>query len=311
MSLQRHDVASSLNATPNLLLAGVPRAGTTALAHVLGRHQEIHVGPSKEPHHLAYGGRVSGFAGPGDDVTVNRQLVLNQSDYLNLYRPGSGLAYRCDASVSTLYQWVESRARHHLLASDTKVVICLREPLARAHSAHLYLTGRGFETASFVDGLAQEDNRVGSDWHHMWHYRRCSQYSSQLAALAEDVGPGRVHIVITEELRRDQSAVIARLFQWLELETSPEVLTPVGPTNRGGVGRSRSARALLGGLSRMPLAQKAARRLVPFEKRHRLRSKLLVQPELSPGLVEELGPQFRPDRDAVSELLGRVPYGWQ
>ena len=295
---------------PNLLIAGVPRAGTTALAHSLAGHGDIHVTDPKEPHYLAFGDRKPNFTGPGDDVTINRQITQDRQAYLALFNTARPNSYTCDASVSTLYHWDSIGDRRELIASDARYVICLREPALRAYSAYLYMCSRGFETESFTRALELETQRIADGWHHMWHYTGCSEYASQISRLLQDVDRSRLCIVIAEELRTDHAAETFRILSWLGLSGDPLGQKTHTDINRGGIARNRFVGAGLSGLANKPRLRAAVRAAVPFALRHRLKASLLEHPPADSETLESLRALHSGDTAAVIDLIGRRPMGW-
>jgi hypothetical protein len=295
---------------PNLLIVGAPRAGTTALAHSLGQHPDVLMTDPKEPHYLALGDRIPQFTGPGDDATINRQIVHDRKNYLALFPQPASAAYYCDASVSTLYLWGSIGERSQLIAPDARFIVCLREPALRAYSAYLYLRSRGFEPEDFETGLRLESSRVAEGWHHMWHYSGCSRYLAQLNRLLQDVDRSRVYIMIAEELRADHAGETTRLLAWLGLPAQAPAKEAHSDVNRGGEAKNRAIGAAIATMSRRPALQAAARTLIPFSFRHRLKARMLHQPPIDQSLLAALRLVHAQDTERVVDLLGRQPQGW-
>ena len=90
---------------PNLLVIGAARSGTTALSTALAAHRDIFFTTPKQTHFLANAGRPVRFRGPGDDITINRALISDPSDYRQLFAGAGDLPIRGEGSASTLY-WI-------------------------------------------------------------------------------------------------------------------------------------------------------------------------------------------------------------
>ena len=117
----------------------------------------------KEPHYFALHGTTPAFTAPGDDATINRVAVTDRHAYLALFPPEHDFIAYGDGSVSTLYY--HERAIPEILATcpDVRVVVMLREPVARAYSAFQYLAARGFEPQR--SSLTRWPTRTaGSSW---------------------------------------------------------------------------------------------------------------------------------------------------
>ena len=157
------------------------RSGTTALSEMLRQHPNVFVTNPKEPHFLALGGRVLGFQGPGDDIMVNRTAVTDLPAYRALYRGAGAKSARGDASVSTLFYPDASVPAIQHYFPHTRLVVLLREPVARAYSAFSYLRMRGFEPCtSFDDALIHAQRGERDSWHHLWQYIDMGRYARQI-----------------------------------------------------------------------------------------------------------------------------------
>ena len=75
--------------TPNFLVGGVARAGTTAVVAGLSRHPRVAVTSPKEPHYFALHDTVPAFTAPGDDVMINNSAITTEADYLALFPAGN------------------------------------------------------------------------------------------------------------------------------------------------------------------------------------------------------------------------------
>ncbi len=83
---------------------------------------------------------------------------------------------------------------------DMRLVVMLREPVARAHSSFQYMRARGFEPLEdFLEAVAPSTQRKRDNWHHLWHYTRMSLYADAIEAMIDAVGP-----------RADQRLVLRR-----------------------------------------------------------------------------------------------------
>ena len=94
----------------------------------------------KEPDYFAYPGQRLSFRGPGDDLAVNHPSVTDRADYLALYPHNPGPEALGEGSVSTLYHYERSIPEIRQVAPDARIVVLLREPVERAHSAFDYLS---------------------------------------------------------------------------------------------------------------------------------------------------------------------------
>ena len=71
-------------ALPDFLVAGVPKAGTTALHAALSRHPGLYMSPIKEPKFFLTDGPPPAKGGPGDVLTY-REHVWQRDRYEALF----------------------------------------------------------------------------------------------------------------------------------------------------------------------------------------------------------------------------------
>ena len=295
--------------TPNVLLAGAARSGTTVVARLLERHPDVSVCAPKEPHFLAWSRDPDlEFTGPGDDVMVNRDRVRSATAYARLFEHAENRRLRVDASVSTLYRseavltvWNE------YVELDAKVVVVLREPASRAQSAWSYLRSRGHERLEdFGEALAAEDERMAAGWHHLWHYRAMGDYAAQLAPFVHALDPANLCVLFHEDLAADPQRFVADLQQFLGLTDLPRGLDRA---NVSGAPRNDAAEALIR-LGERPRVRAAVRAVVPRRLRDLARRATLQTADRQPA-TDRLHVEFAEANRALRDLLGRpLPETW-
>jgi hypothetical protein len=293
---------------PTFAVIGAARSSTTAVAWALGDRPDVFVTDPKETHFWAFTGTSPHFTGPGDDEMINRRIVTDPAAYLALYDRAGDVAMRGDGSVSTLYHpahSIESLRRY--AHPDVRLVCLVREPAARARSAHLYLRSRGHEPIeSFTEALAAEDERIAAGWHHMWHYRAMSRYAEQLPAFADAFGD-RLLVAVAEEVQADPARFSTALLEFLGLDPVPP-LDLSSEVNTGGVPRSALVTGVLGALRRQDAVRRAVRAVVPTRVRESVR-----RANLTPAPDVDLAPLragFATDVAAVESILGRRVDAW-
>jgi bacterioferritin (cytochrome b1) len=193
-------MASSDGRLPDFLIVGAPKAGTTAVAAALAAHPEVFVSPLKEPKFLSADAVPQPLEGPGDAL-VDSLRVRDLTSYRRLYRRAGDARAVGEASVDTLYFHLTTVPRIRSLLGSPRILMLLRDPVARAHSAWKQLVRDGRETASFEDGLAREARGETERWEFMWRYADVGRYADQVAAFT-DAFPD-AHVVLHDELSTD------------------------------------------------------------------------------------------------------------
>jgi hypothetical protein len=119
---------------------------------------------------------------------------------------------------------------------DARLIVMLRDPVERIHSAHKHETARGFETEPLERALELEDERLEGEvdrmlldpryasYAHRHHaYVRRGHYAEQVQNLFELFGRDQVHVMFSEEFLSDPEPHYKELLDFLDL---PVVMPP-------------------------------------------------------------------------------------
>ena len=117
---------SNHNNLPNFLIVGAAKCGTTSVASYLQTNPQIFISPIKETHHFI-----------ADKIKHGVQKVVDtDAEYESLFASTDAPA-RGEASVFYLYFHQIAIPRIIAkLGTDVKIIIMLRDPVARAYSAY-------------------------------------------------------------------------------------------------------------------------------------------------------------------------------
>lgn len=201
---------------PNLLIAGGARCGTAFLHQSLMDHPGVSGATGRRPSHfLAYGaGRE--FHGPGDALSINRDMLRSVDQWREMFSTVSN-TYVLESSVSTLYGGVDAvdRILGHC-AVGVKIIVVLRDPVQRMVSAHQHLLRQGCETLSLDHAVAAEPARIRDHWQHGWHYTAMGRYGELLAPFVATFGRD-LFILDHEDLVARPRETLGAVFEWLNL----------------------------------------------------------------------------------------------
>ena len=175
-------------ALPDFLVAGVPKAGTTALHAALSRHPDLYLSPVKEPKFFLSDGPPPTKGGPGDALTY-REHIWQRDRYEALFEAAPAGALRGESTPLYLYD-PAAMARIAKSIPDVKLIVVLRDPVERAHSNWTHLWSAGLEPiGDFVRACAEEEQRITAGWASFWHYKGLGKYGEQLGARVHPVPP--------------------------------------------------------------------------------------------------------------------------
>jgi hypothetical protein len=216
---------------PQFVIAGAPKAGTTALHAALATHSGLHLSPVKEPKYYMTDGRPpprSGHRGPGDAHSA-REWIWRPADYLALFAAAPAGAVRGESTPFYLY---DRAAQARLVADvpDVKVVVVVRDPVDRAWSNWVHLRADGLEPeADFLTAVRLEERRIADGWAPFWHYRGLGRYGEQLRDLRERLPRDRICLLRYREVVDTPRETLDRVSRFLGV--APGVAQLVPPEN--------------------------------------------------------------------------------
>ncbi len=270
---------------PTFVIAGAMRSGTTALAAWLRDHPDVFVAPAKEIHYF------------------DRHYDEGAAWYADHFAGHAGERAVGEATPNYLYQ---GTALERLRADvpGVRIVVLLRDPVARAHSHYLQRVARGGEELSFADAVAAEPERLaaGDDLERAhYSYVDRGRYLGQLTRLLGLFPAADVSIHLFEDLRDRPREVFADVCTFLEVDAE-EVPETVGEQANAYQG-FRSLRV-----------RRAAQRL-PKPVRDAVgrlnRVEVDRYPDIEPATVRRLQDEYAGERADLARLLGRDLHEWR
>ncbi|PZG47550.1 sulfotransferase [Spongiactinospora gelatinilytica] len=213
---------------PDFLIAGAPKAGTTALHSALARHPSLHMSAVKEPKYFLTDGPPPSRGGPGDARTY-REHVWRSQDYLALFEGAPPGALTGESTPFYLYDR-EAQRRIHAVIPHARLIVVLRDPVERAHSNWTHLWSAGLEPlGDVVRACAREPRRIAAGWAPFWHYVSLGKYGEQLRDLYTLFPREQVHVFRYRDLVDTPAAPLDRICAFLGVE--PGIISEVPREN--------------------------------------------------------------------------------
>jgi Sulfotransferase family len=205
-------------ALPDFLVAGVPKAGTTALHAALSRHPALYLSPVKEPKFFLTDGPPPTKGGPGDALTY-REHVWQRDKYEALFDTAAPGALRGEATPLYLYD-AAAMQRIRTLVPDARLIVVIRDPVERAHSNWTHLWSAGLEPeGDFLRACAEEEGRIAAGWASFWHYKGLGRYGEQLERAYSLFPRDQLLVLRYRLLIDDPAAALDRICAFLGVET--------------------------------------------------------------------------------------------
>lgn len=296
---------------PTFLVAGAARSGSTAVIEALRSHPDVFVTTPKEPHYFALAGTTPTFTGPGDDQTINRVAVTSPDAYLALFAEAGTATARGDGSVSTLYYHERSVPLIAATNPQMRVVVVLREPVARAFSSFQYLSVRGFEPLDdFAAAVADEPRRRAAGWHHLWHYTAMSHYADSVEHFRHAFGD-RLGVWFYDDLDAEPERTTREIMAFVGADPQKVVQAAPDRVNASGSPRRAGVHRALQWAARHESVRAGVKRVVPFQVRERIRNANLERKDVDASVRQAVAGVFDADLARLEQVLERpLPQGW-
>lgn len=194
---------------PNFFIVGAPKCGTTALYKYLESHPQVFLSDPKE---------VNFFSKKElEEQSLYYQdfKPKNEKEYLNLFK-NVDIEHKIigEASVSYLF-YPEVVGRIHYFNPYSKIVILLRDPVARAWSHFLMDKRLGLVKKELMEIF---DSEKESDKLNFQQYFLLGNYASQVEKYLDLFGKKNVKIFFTEELKNERDTITTELYRFLGIQ---------------------------------------------------------------------------------------------
>ena len=294
---------------PNFLVIGAGRAGTTSLDRYLKQHPEVFVPDVKAPSHFFCHG-LERIEDPYLRVVTRNYFVPDPKDYEALFdgvRGETAIGEVSPVYLAALH--VAPRIASRL--PGVRLIALLRHPVDRVHARFVARRRDGLERRTDFADLVREERQqplirdvafgtylpAGFCSHFLQSYYDCFQRD-------------RIRIHLFEDFQRDAAAVMADLFEFLEVDPGFVPDTSKRHNQSGGIIGNKLVRRVW---TRSALLRAGVRRYVPASARDALFSTVtsnLVALPLDPGLRAELTELYREDIEKLQELIDRDLTNW-
>ena len=228
--------------TPDFLIIGAARAGTTALYSYLRQHPQVFMPSIKEPNYFSFAGENLNCQGPGADYINNS--ITDPKAYHALFSDAPAGSICGEASPLYLYSpAAPARIRHQI--PGAKLVVILRNPIEQAFSHYLYATKQAIETEpDFTTALGLEQGRMDAGWQPLFAYSQFPRYGEQMARYLQLFPREQIFIRTYEDFQDQPEQLLHDIFEFIGADATfaPDMSKRV---NAGGVPKNRALQDFL------------------------------------------------------------------
>lgn len=204
-----------LRPLPNFLIIGAQKAGTSSLYKYLLQHPAVLPSYQKEPHYF----------------TIPDLYFKGEHWYRGHFPTSVTRRQRLTGEASPSYLFFPLvPARVHQLMPHVKLIVLLRDPVARAFSNYHHQVRRGLETLPFEEAIAQEPARLGNDlqktmddphFHSLnlahFSYLLRGEYVTQLKRWRQFFPAEQMLILKSEDFYEEPQKVVSQVVNFLNL----------------------------------------------------------------------------------------------
>jgi hypothetical protein len=276
---------------PNLVVIGGLKCGTTSIHHYLNLHPEVEMSRPKELNFFV----------------AELNWDLGREWYASHFSGRAPVRGESSPHYTNRPRFDGVAKRMRALLADARLVYMVRDPIDRMLSHYLHNVGGGYDDRPLADALADPESA----------YVARSRYFFQLEPYLEEFGQGSIEIVTREELKRDRSATMRRVFDFLGVDpgfSSDQFEREWETGTAKGGGRFR----LMDRAVRLPGLRAADRNFDRLPEALRWLVERVVhdpdagaapKPEVPAPLRRELAGLFREDVARLERVAGRE-FGW-
>lgn len=284
----------------DVMIAGAQKAGTSSLGQYLDQHPDIHTHSQLE---MAYFVRDEEYEMGFDHV------------YSKYFQPDIDSKVLLAKSVGIMY-FPSAMQRLYEHNPNCKILVILREPVARAYSAYWYMRRVGIEDAvSFSQALDLEGERQTSDTPQGKHclYRDRGIYHRQIQHLYDLFGPQNVHVLLLNDLMSQPRNTLDNILDFigiptLEINTASKSNTAKATRFELLSRALKSNNGLKGAMQKVFPQQylTSARKFIV-----RLNERKFDVPKMETHIRHDLAAFFEPHNSELEQLLDRSLESWK
>jgi hypothetical protein len=224
---------TAAGALPNLLVAGVPKGGTTSLFRWLSQHPDVCASRIKELRYF-------------DPVRYGEPLAAPET-YAQRFAHWSGERYRMEGTPGYFSGGeAVATAVQDVCGPDVRVLVSLRDPTLRCWSWYRFVRGRAqipkdMDFDRYLD-ICERQRSDGTDAlreNRPYYGLRAGCYDEWIDAWQDRFGD-RFRVIFFDDLASDPRRVVDTTLRWLDLDDRMTEAFDLGVENRSVQYRSRS-----------------------------------------------------------------------
>lgn len=296
---------------PNFIIIGATKSGTTSVFRYLAQHPDVYLPFFKEPHYFAFEGLSMDFEGP---YSKKLPFCTTLDCYEAMFENVTDQQAIGEGSAMYLYLHEQAAPRIKACIPNVRLIVLLRQPAERAYSNFMHMIRETRETCDSLDeALAVEEQRIKDNWFPFYHYRAQGFYSQQLQTYFDLFDRDQIRIYLHDDLKADTPAVMADLYDFLEIEPI-ETLDTSEKHNQSGRHKNALIRSVHSFLVKPNPIKAPFRMLIPKRSRRILADLIrkygIEKEEMSPESYNHLCDIYHDDILRTEDMIQRDLSHW-
>lgn len=224
---------------PNLIIAGVSKGGTTALAGYLGQHHDVCLARSQEVFY----------------ALARNATASELQPHLHGFRLCRAERYLCEHGATYYFGGPTVIGAIQRWQPQARIVMTIRDPVERLWSAYNYTRGsfRLPREMSFEDYVTESERQHGAGIDTfpdpVWREMAIGFYDQTIVPWLDTFGD-RIRILFFEQWTRSPASALMDLCRWLEIDADPVTRFDYSTRNRTVLHRNRAVKDVAYALNR-------------------------------------------------------------
>ena len=193
---------------PNFFIVGAIRSGTTSLYEYLKDVPSVYMSAIKEPGY---------FSKSVDTALLLTNPIRSKEKYLKLFENVENETAIGEASPTYLWDPQAPKLIHQQVP-DAKIIMILRDPVARSYSHYLMGLGIGNETLPYKEAMQKA---LASDNDYSSRIAMAGFYSEQVSRYLNLFPRENIKIFIFEEFIKDTKKSVQEVLDFLKVNDTP------------------------------------------------------------------------------------------
>jgi hypothetical protein len=288
---------------PNFYVVGAAKCGTTSVWAYLRKHPQVFLPELKEP---------AFFMTTPKPATRDRDFCAgNLEAYQRLYEDAKNYKAVGDASAGYLRD-PNAPGRIHEVCPDARIVILLRDPVARAYSHFYMLQGKKkrSDLSSFVEAIQRDNSEIinVTNYNTLFPilFVEMGMYYEQVRRYIETFGRGQVAIYLSADLNKDTRGTMAAICRHIGVDPA---LLDTNELHRAHLAALVPRAKWLYSVAQVAFSRKLRQKLLPPRVRDWMSNTPLLYKRYAQVRDEKatryLQSIYEPDLCRLEELLGR------